>query len=150
MMRAMPKTVAWLVLAALACGGCKKKENAVPNAGAPTDGGASSADVMTVIRAVRPQMEKCYDDAVAKKPDLPGKITLVFAINPDGRVDPTRAGLGGGTGEPAFAQCVLDIVVKQQFPAPKIATDVQLPLDLSKRKGDAGVADAAADAADAK
>ncbi len=139
MMRAMVK-YAWVLLL---CLGCKKNAEALPDAGAALDGGVSQQEVLKVIRAVRPQMEKCYDDAHAKKPELAGKIVLVFAITKEGKVDPTRAGLGGEAGDPAFAQCVLDILVKQTFPAPKIVTDVQLPLDLAKRKGaDAGAADA--------
>lgn len=150
MMRTMLKR---LLLASVLLLACKKNPDLAAIDGGPlfnappTDGGATQEEVMKVIRAVRPQMEKCYDDAVAKKPTLQGKIVLLFAIGTDGRVDPKRAGLGGEAGDPVFAQCVLDVVVKQQFPAPKIATDVQLPMDLSKRK-DAGVpapADAAHD-----
>jgi hypothetical protein len=143
MIRSMRKcaSVLFLVLAL----GCKKKGDALPDGGVPTDGGVSQDDVLKVIRAVRPKMEQCYDDALIEKPNLAGKIILVFAINRDGTVDKTRLGLGGQAGDPAFAQCVLDIVAKQTFPPPSVITDVQLPLDLSKRKGaDAGV-DAAAD-----
>lgn len=113
---------------------CKKKPD---QPAFIADGGSSEQDVKEVIRTIRPAMEKCYDDAVAKKPDLSGKLMLIFSIGLDGKVDPKTAGLGGQAGDPVFAQCVLDLVVLQQFPKPRVITDVQMPVNLGKHR-DAG------------
>jgi hypothetical protein len=133
------------LLLALALTACQKKSEPAPS-GAPagsgsaaTEAGLSQQDVKAVVRANRPSMEKCYDEALSAKPDFKGKITLVFSVNPDGTVDKKRAGLGGDLGGETFAKCVLDVVVAMHFPAAKAPTDVQMPVYLSKR-ADAGVA----------
>lgn len=117
---------------------CKKNRLPPPD----PDSGVHQQDVTKVIRAARPEMEKCFDDAAAKRPDLVGKVVLVFAVRTDGTVDPASLGLGGQAGDPTFAQCVLDILAKQKFPPPKTTTDVQMPIDLSKHR-DAGGAGSA-------
>jgi hypothetical protein len=120
---------------------CKKKYDP-PN----PDSGSHQQDVTKVIRGVKPDMEKCFDEAVGKNPQLSGKIVLVFAIRTDGSVDPKSLGLGGPKGDPAFAQCVLDLVAKQKFPPPEVATDVQMPIELGKHRdsGPAGSVSASA------
>jgi hypothetical protein len=134
--------VASLLLVAVLAIACKKNEPSPADAAPATPGeqpkGLAEQDIKRVIKENRPAMEKCYDAAAAEKPGMEGKITLVFAVNPDGSVDKKRAGLGGDVGGEAFAKCVLDVVVGLQFPGAPAGTDVQMPLDLRKR-ADAGV-----------
>lgn len=127
-----------LLLAAVSLlSACKKKEQG-PTAVDP-DAGVPEAEVKRVIKAARPDMEKCYLEGVARKPDLSGKIVLVFAVGKDGKVDPTRTGMGKA-GDPAFAKCVLDILVKLDFPKPGVPTDIEFPMDLGKYVDAGGVA----------
>lgn len=139
----MPSRSALLVLALSALVACKKGDATKADSGAATlDAGITEADVKRVLKQARPAMEKCYVDALAKKPDQEGKVVLVFSITREGRVDPKNAGMGGGAGNPEFARCVLDVLVKLAFPKPAIVTDIEIPLDLGKYV-DAGVAPAA-------
>ncbi|MBI2393891.1 MAG: hypothetical protein HYV09_30245, partial [Deltaproteobacteria bacterium] len=101
---------ALLVLALSALVSCKKGDPTQPDGGSAgasasvaIDSGITQADVKRVLKEARPAMEKCYRDALAKKPDQEGKVVLVFSITREGRVDPTNAGMGGGAGNPEFA-----------------------------------------------
>lgn len=124
-----------LLLAAVSLlSACKKKE---PPAAIDPDAGVPASEVKRIIKEARPGMEKCYLDGVARKPDLSGKIVLVFAVGKDGKVDTTRTGMGQA-GDPVFAKCVLDILVKLEFPKPGVPTDIEFPMDLGKYV-DAGV-----------
>lgn len=126
---------------------CKKKpEQAIVPAADP-DSGVPAAEAKRILKEARPGMEKCYVDALAKKPDLSGKVVLVFAVGKDGKVDPTRTGMGNA-GDPDFAKCVLDLVVKLEFPKPATVTDIEFPMDLGKYV-DAGVAASASASASA-
>jgi len=131
---------------------CKKNDLAVPDAAPlPAEGaGLSERDVKRVVREAKPAMEKCYDEAVATKPEFRGAVTLVFAVEPDGTVNKKRAGLGGDVGGDSFAKCVLDIVVGLRFPSTTAPTDVQMPLDLGKHADAGAIGDAGATKADAK
>lgn len=123
---------------------CKKNEQGV--AAADPDAGVKQEDVKRIIKVARPGMEKCYVDALQRKPSLSGKITILFAVKTDGKVDTTRTGMANA-GEPEFAKCVLDLLVKLEFPKPGVATDIELPMDLAKHIDPAILASASAAAA---
>lgn len=138
-MPAMRRAALLTIVTLLACNACKKDQPATADASPVVTGsGVVEADVKRVIREAKPNMEKCYAAQVAIAPDFTGKVTLVFAVNPDGSVDKSRLGLGGAEGADTFAKCVLDVVAGLKFPAATASTDVQMPVDLGKR-ADAGV-----------
>jgi hypothetical protein len=128
------------VLALVSLFGCKKS---VPPAAVDPDAGVKQDDVKRLLKGARPAMEKCYVDALARAPGLSGKVTLVFAVNKDGRVDTSRTGMANA-GDPGFARCVLDQLVKIEFPKPGVVTDVEFPLDLAKHIDPAVLASASA------
>lgn len=136
----MRRAALLVVSSLLAFNACKKDGPQATADAAPvvTGTGVAEADVKRVIREAKPMMEKCYAVHVTTAPDFAGKVTLVFAVNPDGSVDKKRLGLGGAEGADTFAKCVLDVVAELKFPAATAATDVQMPVDLGKR-ADAGV-----------
>ena len=90
--------------------------------------GSAPADLdKTVIRKVIRQdiqkIEYCYEQALLKQPDLQGKVTVRFVVEPDGTVS-------SSTGEGLdlqVAACVAGVVKTLQFPAPHHEVHVSYP-----------------------
>ncbi|TNE92445.1 MAG: hypothetical protein EP330_01965 [Deltaproteobacteria bacterium] len=79
--------------------------------------GALSADkVSEVIEAHLDELDACYTNEVAKKPDLKGKVLVKFSIQKDGSVTNARTESTSLRHEPTEA-CLAEVVAKQTFPA---------------------------------
>jgi hypothetical protein len=59
-------------------------------------------------------LQRCYVKALAKDPSLAGKVTVVFTINPWGRVNGSVAGIA-----PVVDNCLTAQVGTWRFPSPR-------------------------------
>jgi|SRR5579883_2409580 len=76
-------------------------------------------------------VNKCYADALAQKPDLTGRIMLKLAISPEGKVMRETVEAGTSPVERALTKCIGDIIQGITFPKTGgIAIRVLWPLDL--------------------
>ena len=63
-------------------------------------------------------MQRCYTKGLAQDPSLGGKVTVVFTVNPWGRVSGTVTGI-----TPKVDTCLSTQVGTWRFPAPRDAND---------------------------
>lgn len=59
----------------------------------------------------------CYESGLELEPDLQGKVTLHFAIEPDARLSSFRDG-GSTLPDAEVIRCIVDAVGQQSFPKP--------------------------------
>lgn len=89
----------------------------VVRAGTATVRGSLSRDVIRrYIRRHLNQIRYCYEQQLAREPDLAGRVAVRFIIGPDGRV--TVAAVANSTlASPAAEQCIAHAVQRISFPA---------------------------------
>lgn len=63
-------------------------------------------------------MQRCYVKGLARDSGLQGKVTIVFTVNPWGRVTGTVSGIA-----PKVDTCITNQVSTWRFPAPRTAKD---------------------------
>lgn len=59
-------------------------------------------------------LQRCYDRALTKDPTIAGKVTVVFTINPWGRVSGSVSGIA-----PVVDNCLSSQVGTWRFPSPR-------------------------------
>ncbi len=109
------------------------------------DAGASTArldaqDVRTAISAAKPAVAGCYEQALARSPDLAGRLLVQFTI----RQGEGKGSLGDaeviedGLGNPFLGMCVIDALAKVDYPAPTGRGEVvvKYPFVLKPAEGD--------------
>jgi hypothetical protein len=80
-----------------------------------------------VIKALRPQFRKCYQDALAKDPKMSGKAVIVAQVGADGVV--LSATLGSNEGlSAAAAECLVGVVRGARFPANGTGSSLHIPV----------------------
>ena len=75
----------------------------------------SMSDIQRVIARSRVDAKRCYDDGLAKNPNLTGKITIEFRIMPDGRVRDAKKS-DGSLGDAAVETCIVHVIEGLRFP----------------------------------
>jgi hypothetical protein len=106
-------------------------DEALPDAG--DDAGASAGDAgaaasfPAVVAAARPELKRCYQEALKKDPALAVNVDATVSVDATGRV--SKVGLPPQPPRPpAFDACVLHTLTGLRFPALGHAQTVQIPL----------------------
>jgi TonB family protein len=98
-------SIAALVLAALC---------ASTLAAQPLPAPSAKDDIKSVVKAHSAEVRACYETALAKSPELQGKITVSFNIEPSGQI--TSAAIQDSTlDHDGLERCVLSAVAGWQF-----------------------------------
>src|SRR5690242_13350199 len=73
------------------------------------DGGPSLTrdEIRLVVRAKLPQVRACFDEGLARKPDLGGRVVLRFTIGPQGRPDAIAVDQDE-LGDPRVIECLCE------------------------------------------
>jgi TonB family protein len=79
----------------------------------------------TVVRPPIEKLRRCYQSALAHRPNLAGRVTLRFTIA-DGRVE--DATLDSTLGEPELEHCILEAVRTFRFPSAEGRVQVAYPI----------------------
>ena len=78
------------------------------------------------------KIERCYADAVERKPGLEGRLTYAFNVDKTGKPAKVRK-LSGTIKDAALQRCGTEAIQKTRFPKPKKRTaQVTLPVEFSK------------------
>lgn len=85
--------------------------------------GLTKDEVGRVIHKHMNEIRYCYESAILKTPELQGKLSVRFTINPKGRVKSARAA-ESTLGSPSLDQCILRKLVTWPFPQPKGGVNV--------------------------
>jgi len=81
-------------------------------------GNLTRRQIETVVRRHIDQMRYCYEKELLRKPKLKGVVTVIWKINPQGRV--VFAKIGGGTlKDRAVQSCMVSRIKGWKFPEPK-------------------------------
>ena len=73
---------------------------------------------LNIVRSHRPEIERCYADAVAARRVPVGRLVLKWQIGEDGRVASAET-VSDETRDPTLAGCILARIRTWQFPRPK-------------------------------
>ncbi|MFZ5786224.1 MAG: TonB family protein, partial [Acidobacteriota bacterium] len=102
-------------------GGLRGRRASVPEirtGTAAVRGSLSKEVIRRYIRRNINQIRFCYEQQLARRPDLSGRVAIQFVISPSGAV--SSASVAGSTlGEPAVEQCVARAVERIAFPQPE-------------------------------
>jgi hypothetical protein len=97
---------------------------AVEPTGAPR-GAMDKDDIRPVVRAALPNVKRCYNEGLARDPDLTGRVKYRFTIQPDGTVVAVSL---VSSDLPRWASsvedCIAAVVSGLTFPTPPIGGDV--------------------------
>lgn len=86
---------------------------------APVAAFATSIDTKTIDERVRTKREAvaaCYDEGLARKPKLAGKILVLFVVENDGTVSDASAKKGTTLKDETVVNCVLGEIKTLVFP----------------------------------
>jgi TonB family protein len=81
-------------------------------------GSLSKEVIRRYIRRSINQIRFCYEQQLARRPDLAGRVQIRFVISPSGAVTSSQAA-GSTLGEPAVETCVARAVQRIAFPQPE-------------------------------
>lgn len=101
----------------------------VPNGigGVPTtSGGLSREDIRRVVQRHLPEVRHCYEQALMSRPDLEGRVSERFVIQPDGRVQGVQMA-DSSIHSPDVENCVTQAVGRWSFPQTDSPTIVTYP-----------------------
>ncbi|HEY3444779.1 MAG TPA: AgmX/PglI C-terminal domain-containing protein [Myxococcales bacterium] len=84
-----------------------------------TNGSLDPELVRKVIRSHVSQIRFCYEERLASKPSLAGKIRIRFLVNGEGRVPKASIAEGTTIEDPQLLACLLSRFRSWEFPAPK-------------------------------
>jgi hypothetical protein len=88
--------------------------------------GATHSGAMDVVARLRPDLKRCYVDALAKHPDLDVKGTLLLKIDPTGAVSESKA---TDLQPPELSTCVEKVGSQAKFDASESGTTLRLPIE---------------------
>jgi len=126
--------VAWTCVACASCGGTPAPATrAAPTPTEPTTsspaldpqakGRLAPEVIQKVVRADFKEMQRCYEKALGRNPELKGKITTLFVIDRDGAVAAAEETEGDGTPprlqDPNVTACVVARFKALRFPPPE-------------------------------
>ena len=111
-------------------GGFRGRASRVPSCGcgdAEARGGLSRESVRRVIRQHLNEVRFCYEQGLAERPDLAGRVTVTFLVAPTGTVS-TSSVTSSTIEDRRVDQCVATAVRRWTFPSADGATLVTYPL----------------------
>ncbi|MBI5487400.1 MAG: AgmX/PglI C-terminal domain-containing protein [Deltaproteobacteria bacterium] len=82
---------------------------------ATTFGGLSKEVIRRIVQQHRGRIRHCYEAALRTRPDLQGRVTVKFVIEPQGNVSTAEA-VGNTTEDEALGQCIAAVVKRMSFP----------------------------------
>ncbi len=96
--------------------------------------GISREDVAAIVRGNLQAARRCHASALARNPDLKGKVVVAFVITPSGTVEEPEVPLAT-VDDPALHACLADVVRTLHFPAPPKGGNVKVsyPFLLSRQ-----------------
>jgi len=99
----------------------------------PHDGSAgmiATEPIRDVIAAHSTEVGRCYEAELARSPGARGRVTVRFAIAPDGRVSESE--IASATFEaPELERCLLEEVCRWAFPSPSGVVTVSYPFEFA-------------------
>jgi hypothetical protein len=96
-----------------------------------TTGGLSMEDVRRVVARQRSQIRFCYEQGLASRPDLAGRVSVRWIVAPDGHVQTSMIDAGRTDIHAAQVEsCVTQTVSRWTFPASEGPTAVTYPFVL--------------------
>lgn len=104
-------------------------EDAVPDwhpGRVETVGGLTRTDIQRVVRRHKPEVRHCYEQGLISRPDLEGRVSVRFIIQPDGRVS-TSVTQSQSLGSDRVSECVSSAVYRWGFPQSEGITAVTYP-----------------------
>jgi len=93
----------------------------IVTAAGPAQAGEGQLDkdlIRRVVRAHLPEIRTCYNEGLARKPELAGKLTVDFTVGPDGHVSGSEIQAGSTVGDATVEACIQSTVLKWLFPKP--------------------------------
>lgn len=95
------------------------RESPTPQPGQVTVMGSMDRSVvLPVVARSNPKIRACYEEGLARKPDLAGKLVVAFVVGSAGNV--ARADVQTSTlGDPETEACILRVFRALHFPAPQ-------------------------------
>lgn len=93
-------------------------------------GGLAREQIRRVISRNRGQVRHCYEQGLVQRPDLAGRVTVRWMIQPSGAVMGATISTPTDLRSPQVEQCVAQAVGRWQFPASEGATMVSYPFVL--------------------
>jgi TonB family protein len=90
-----------------------------------TRGALSREQVRRVVQLRLNEVRSCYQDALQRRPDLEGRVTVHFMVDPNGSV--SSASVSSTVSDPAVGTCVGAAVQRWRFPQSEGATGVSYP-----------------------
>jgi TonB family protein len=93
-------------------------------------GGLSREQVRRVVRRNLGQVRFCYEQALTRDPDLEGRVSVRFVVQPSGAVMASTSE-GSSIGNPAVEDCVVQAVRRWSFPSAPGLTVVRYPFVLA-------------------
>ena len=95
-------------------------EEVLPTPKGPILGALDKADIDATIKTAMPNIQTCYENALATNPDLSGTVLLKFVIGKDGTVSSSEPKEEQTTLKSAeVIECISAEMKNIQFPAPK-------------------------------
>ncbi|WP_096330356.1 AgmX/PglI C-terminal domain-containing protein [Nannocystis exedens] len=94
---------------------------AIVTAAAPAQAGGGSLDkdeIREVVKAHLQEIRACYNEGLARKPTLAGKLTVDFEIAPSGEVNSSEIQQGSTLADAKVEGCIASAVQSWKFPAP--------------------------------
>jgi outer membrane biosynthesis protein TonB len=106
-----------------------KPQNPTASDGTASISGGIDKDVVRrVIRRAMPSIKFCYEQGLASKPNLSGKVVIDFTIATSGAVTSATATKGI---DPEVDSCIVAKIAKLGFPAPSSEAKVVYPFTFS-------------------
>ena len=91
-----------------------------------TVGGLTRTDIQRVVRRHKPEVRHCYEQALISRPDLEGRVSVRFIVQPDGHVS-TSVTQSQSIGSDRVSECVSSAVYRWGFPQSEGITAVTYP-----------------------
>ena len=111
-------------------------------AGKPVERTAAETRTTEVIQKIvldnRKSVRECYDKARKELPDLRGKMTIKFTLDPEGKVKAAELAMAESEIKaPAVVNCAIDVIKKIKFPPSSrgMDTTVNYPFDFKPQGG---------------
>ncbi|RLB61366.1 MAG: hypothetical protein DRI90_11520 [Deltaproteobacteria bacterium] len=80
--------------------------------------------IQRIVRSQYGGMRLCYEQRLAKDPNLAGRVVVDFVIGKDGTVSGVKA--AESTGDPKLDSCVVKVFAAMAFPKPQGGSVVQV------------------------
>lgn len=95
-------------------------------------GKLTDSQLETALARADAKLERCYEQALKKKPRTEGRLTLSWTVRPNGRVAGVRK-VGGTIDDTTLYRCTAAAITATRFPRPaKRAATVKLPIEYKR------------------